>query len=152
MSSQRFRLPARDLAAELKETKARLAEVEATLEAIHNGQVDALLVAGPSGEQVFSLQGAETPYRSLVEKMHEGALLLIPDGTILYANTHFAALARKPLEQLIGSSWQGLFPSSEQGRLAQLLRDACAGGLREEFKLELEPGVTLPVEISISPL
>src|SRR5687768_6888008 len=93
-----------DLKTENKELKARLAEAEGTLKAIRGGEVDALVVSGAAGDQVFTLQGAEMPYRILVEEMNQGALLIIPDGTILYANIRFASLSKTPLEQVIGSS------------------------------------------------
>lgn len=63
--------------------EARLAEVEETLRALRQGEVDALVVAGADGDQVFTIQSAETPYRFLVEAMNEGALLIQNDGTIL---------------------------------------------------------------------
>jgi hypothetical protein len=72
--------------AQLAEVRAQLAEAKETLEAIHTGGVDALVVSGPAGDRVFSLEGAETPYRSLVEEINQGALLLRPDGTILYTD------------------------------------------------------------------
>jgi PAS domain S-box-containing protein len=108
-----------ELKAELEELKARLAEVEETLNAIRSGEVDALVAAGPGGDQIFTLQGAETPYRILVEEMSQGALMLIPDGTILYANSRFSTLAKTSLEHVIGASWQKFFPRDR----AQL--DAC---------------------------
>ena len=43
------------------ELRARLDEAEETLRAIRAGEVDALVI----GEQVYSLKGAETPYRIL---------------------------------------------------------------------------------------
>jgi hypothetical protein len=46
-------------AEQCEELQRRLAEAEQTLEAIRHGEVDALVVAGPQGEQVFSLSGAE---------------------------------------------------------------------------------------------
>ena len=52
-----------DSKAELRELKARLLEAEETLHAIRSGDVDALVVAGADGEQVFTLKGAEMPYR-----------------------------------------------------------------------------------------
>jgi formate hydrogenlyase transcriptional activator len=71
---------------ELEELRQRLQEAEDTLDAIRNGEVDALVVSGPSGEKVFTLEGAEHPYRVLVESMNEGAISLTLDGTILYCN------------------------------------------------------------------
>jgi hypothetical protein len=55
---------------ELEELRQRLQEAEETLDAIRNGEVDALVVSGPSGEKVFTLEGAEHPYRVLVESMN----------------------------------------------------------------------------------
>ncbi|HEV2392129.1 MAG TPA: ATP-binding protein [Verrucomicrobiae bacterium] len=150
MSTRTLRAPHRDLAAELEETRARLAQAEETLEAIRNGEVDALVVSASGGEQIFSLQGAETPYRCLIERMHEGALLLNPQATILYANAHFAQLARRPLEQLIGSSWSVLLAPGQYERLEGLLRGAKGGGIRGEFQLRLPEGGYLPVEVSLS--
>ena len=48
---------------ELRETRARLAEAEETLRALHSGEVDAVLVDGEAGLQVFTLKSAAEPYR-----------------------------------------------------------------------------------------
>ena len=112
-----------DLQNEIKELTARLAEAEETLNAIRNGEVDALAVSGPDGGQIFTLQGAETPYRILVEEMNQGALMLIPDGTILYANTRFARLSKTPIEQIIASSWHQFFLQDKHLQL-----EACLAG------------------------
>src|SRR6185295_2499916 len=74
----------------LAKLRARLAEAEETLRAIRTGEVDAVVVAGKQGPQVFSLQGAEHEYRVLIESMNEGALTLTMDKMILYANLCFA--------------------------------------------------------------
>ena len=71
-------------------------EAEQTLEAIRSGEVDALVVAGPQGEQVFSLTGAEHIYRVIVETMNEAALTVDPDGTILFCNQRFCDLMKTP--------------------------------------------------------
>src|SRR5688572_15293889 len=102
-----------DPTTEIEELKARLAEADETLRAIRSGEVDALVVAGSDGDQVFTLKGAEMPYRILVEEMNQGTLMIIPDGTILYANARFAGLAKTPLEQIIGASWQQFFPAEQ---------------------------------------
>ena len=87
---------------ELEELRQRLQEAEETLDAIRNGEVDALVVSGPSGEKVFTLEGAEHPYRVLVESMNEGAISLTLDGTILYCNAAFARSIECPLDQIMG--------------------------------------------------
>src|SRR5215212_10084675 len=89
---------------ELEDLRDRLREAEETLAAIRNGEVDSLIVTGPHGDQVFSLRGAEQPYRIFVERMLEGAVTLSPDGTILYCNRRFADMVRSPLERVIGDT------------------------------------------------
>src|SRR4051812_11472703 len=81
--------------------QARLDEAEATLRAIRDGEVDAVVVQGVRGRQIYTLRSAEEPYRLLVERMQEGALTLTPEGNILYANQSVARMLRLPLEQLV---------------------------------------------------
>ncbi len=65
------------------ELRVQLEESQATLRAIRSGDVDAITVNTPAGERVFTLKGAEEPYRVMVEAMSEGAVTVTPDGTIL---------------------------------------------------------------------
>ena len=81
----------------------RVAEAEEMLRAIRHGEIDALVVEGAGGNQVYTLHSAEEPYRNLVEQMQEGAVVLTSRGDILYANARFAALVGEPLESVIGS-------------------------------------------------
>src|SRR5215472_7566179 len=83
---------------------ARLNELEETLRAIRQGEVDALLVSTSEGDRVFTLQGADHPYRVMVETINEGAATVSPGGEIFYANRRFAEMLAVPLEQLIGST------------------------------------------------
>ena len=76
----------RQLEAEVEALRIRLEEAEETLRAIRNNEVDALVIDGPQGQQIFTLQGAEQPYRILMETMSEGALSMTADGAILYCN------------------------------------------------------------------
>ena len=79
----------------------RLEEAESTLQAIRHGEVDALVVSGPTGPQVYTLQSADHPYRILVQEMQDGALTLTPTGLILYANLAFARMMRASLESIL---------------------------------------------------
>src|SRR5882724_13283782 len=138
-----------DLEAEIKDLKARLAEAEQTLNAIRTGEVDALVVSGSEGDQIFTLKGAEMPYRILVEEMNQGALLIIPDGTILYANTRFAVLSKMPLEQVIGSSWQQFFPHDKHSQLAAFLQAGGPINPLEELSHQAADGSVCPVHLSL---
>jgi len=89
-------------------------EAQETLRAIRDGEIDALVVAAPDGEKVYTLTGAERPYRVFVENMTEGAVTLSPDGAILYANRRFAEMVHLPVEYVIGSSILPLFGSADR--------------------------------------
>ena len=90
------------LRARLAEAESKLAEAQDVIRAIQSGDVDAVVVSGPEGEQIFTLKGAEYAYRALVEAMNEGAATLGVDGTVLYCNQRLSDLVGIPLEQIIG--------------------------------------------------
>jgi two-component system cell cycle sensor histidine kinase/response regulator CckA len=141
-----------ELEIELEATQLRLEEAEETLRAIRNNEVDALIIDGPQGQQVFTLQGAEQPYRTLMETMSEGALTVAADGTILYCNQRFAEMLRAPLNRVIGLPIYEIMPS-EESRIFEALFDACGiEGFRGEYRLTTFEGREIPVYTSVRPL
>src|ERR1700730_2103351 len=116
----------RTSASHTDELRARVAELEETLRAIRMGEVDAVLVDGPQGGQVFTLQGAEHPYRTLVETIDEGAATLSEDGTVLYSNRRFAGIFDVPPEKFIGASLE----SFVSGEAFEHLRSVILGAKR----------------------
>jgi PAS domain-containing protein len=86
--------------------QVRLAEAEEMLRAIRHGEIDALVVEGVAGNQVYTLHSEDEPYRNLVEQMHEGAAVLTGHGDILYANARFATLLGEPLRPVPGPGRQ----------------------------------------------
>jgi PAS domain S-box-containing protein len=92
------------LITENEELRSRLIEIEEVIRAIRNGEVDAIMVTGDKGEQVYSVCSAETPYRTFIEKMSEGAVTLTKEGTILFCNQRFAEIVQSPYERVIGTS------------------------------------------------
>jgi len=104
--------------------RSRVAELEETLRAIRMGEVDAVLVSGPQGDQVFTLQGAEHPYRLMVETIDEGAATLADDGTVLYANRSFAEIFNVPLEKFIGAPLNDSIFGEDRELLDSLIADA----------------------------
>ena len=59
---------------ELQSLRSRLSGAEAIIDAIRAGKIDALMIAGDSDAQVFTLKRAEQDYRLLLEEMGEGAM------------------------------------------------------------------------------
>ncbi len=142
----------KQLLVEMENLQARLEEAEETLRSIGSGEVDALVVSGPEGEQVYTLKGAEHPYRVLVEAMNEGAATLMPDGTILYCNGRFAAMVMTPLEKVINSSVYSLVAPEDLAISKALLDQGMKTNGRGEVYLRKADGSLLPVSLSVTPM
>ena len=89
----------KQLIAENADLWARLDEAEETLNAIRNGEVDAIIVSGAQGEQVFTLQQAEEAlrmseekYRQLVEEINDGVYTTDYEGVFTFANPAMARI------------------------------------------------------------
>ncbi len=132
--------------------RARLDEAEDTLRAIRSGEVDALVVSGVGGDQIFTLKGAELPYRVLIEDMNEGALTLAMDGVILYANRCFAGMLKTPLEKVIGSTVHTWIAPDNQETLRALLQKGAEEQCRDELVLTASDGTQIPVNLSVNRL
>ena len=89
--------------------------------AIRSGEVDAIMVSGTKGEQVYSISSAETPYRTFIEEMNEGAVTLTKEGIILYCNQRFAELVHEPIERVIGSYLKRFIAPNDKSKLDYLL-------------------------------
>jgi len=129
--------------------RERLREAEATLDAIRNGDVDAIVVGGPSGQQVYTLENADRPYRVLVEQMQEGALSLGGDGTVLYCNERFAAILGVARAAIIGNG-VGRFLSQPIAEVIRALLSQPPGSVRSgEYALRRGDGSDVYVNISL---
>ncbi|HTR41564.1 MAG TPA: PAS domain-containing sensor histidine kinase [Pseudomonadales bacterium] len=107
--------------------QSSLREAQETLNAIRTGEVDAVVVHGPHGNQVFSLTSAEQPYRYYVERMQEGAVTISQEGMVLYANRRFADMVSKPLQLVIST------------RISDYLDDATCEKIQNVFANQNQP-------------
>ena len=139
-----------ELLAEIEALRFRLEEAEAVIQAIQGGEVDAIVVSMPEGEQVFTLKGADYPYRVLVETMNEGAAFLSPDGVIVYCNSQLANMLRTPIEKLSGSPLGAYVASEDQALVAKWVENPAQKGERIEITLKTATGNRLPVLFSCS--
>ena len=127
-------------------------ELHEIMQAIRGGRVDALLVKTPSGDRVFALQGADEPYRVLIETMQEGAATVGADGTILYANARFAEIFGIALEKLIGFSLPGQLQSADQDKLRLLINEGLSETAKGDISFRDPQGRTLHLHLALSPL
>ena len=136
------------LLTENADLRTRLEEAVDTLRAIREGEVDALVVSGPAGEQIYTLKGGNYAYRVLVETISEGTVTLSPDGDILYANQQMATMLGRPLEQIIGSTIFSFIPPNDLGNFHTLLSHARKGVGRGEIFLKKGDGSLVPTILS----
>ena len=132
----------------IAELKTRLSEVEDALRAIRGGEVDAFVMDGKAGKQVYTLRGAEEPYRILVERMHERAITLASDGTVLYGNTALSLLLGRPLPEIVGSSAFDHIATASRGALQSILIEPLATGRRREVVFRCADGSHCPALIA----
>src|ERR1700761_2249548 len=132
-----------------EELISRVREAEDTLEAIRTGEVDAVVVAGPQGQQVYTLENADRPYRVFVEQMQEGAVTLSENGTIVYCNERFARLVASPHDSVIGLPLTNFFSSDEGKTLSNMIDPGADPGAAGEFTILNGPGRDVPVNISL---
>jgi PAS domain S-box-containing protein len=138
---------------ELQDITSRMMAAEESLRAILNGEVDGLVVKTAQGDRVFTLSGADHPYRVMVETMNEGAVTLTTSGTILFCNQRFADIVKGSLEKVMGSSIYQYFSSTDLQLFEGLFEQGLKGnGNKMELALQTGGETFTPVLLSISAL
>jgi signal transduction histidine kinase len=126
-----------------------LSEAQETLDAIRSGAVDAVVVNGPHGNQIYSLTGADQPYRVYVERMQEGAVTISHRGIVLYANRCFANMVNKPLEQVIGADITGYLDTAACKRILSVVANQ-NDAVKFEGALRCGTNSDMPVNLTAS--
>jgi PAS domain S-box-containing protein len=114
------------------------------------GGVDSLVIGPPGQEQVIPLNGADRPYRLIVEAMNEGAATVSPRGILLEANPHLSAMTGRTTAELAGLPVLDLIPPGCRDEAAILLSIQPGGSARGETELARPDGTTMPVLVAVS--
>jgi PAS domain S-box-containing protein len=120
--------------------------------AIRRGKVDALMMEGPIGDQVVTLQSAEHPYRVLVETISDGVATLDAAGVILFGNGRFASILRLPTDNFIGTSMYDYVSPSNREMLHNLITAGLCNSAQGEIMLDAAAGRPRLVRIAINPI
>ena len=140
------------LRAEIERLRQQLHDAEQTILALRSGGVDAFVMHGPDGDQIYALQSADRPYRLLVESMQQGAATLQTDGVILYFNRRLAELLSADPAKFPGAAVTEFVPSDQLAVWQALLAQGAAGASSGETYLLRGDGRRLPVHLTLSAL
>jgi PAS domain S-box-containing protein len=132
---------------------ARLEHAESTIQAIYSGEVDAVVVKGPNGPKVYTLEGSDHPYRVLVEQMHDGTLTLDMDRVVLYSNGRFAKMIGAEVSSLAGSRLDAVLKPEDLSTFSALMEAAAqCGHSAGELSVMSRLGDLIPVRVSLTPI
>jgi len=138
---------------ENEELRLRLAESQATINAMRNMHEDTLAARGANPGKFLASSLGETSACLFFEKMNEGALIISPNGKVITCNNHFAQLMNTVIEQIAGSDI-GYFVSPawhiKFNNLLNSLKDT-----NKSENITFQPEGQLPpvqLRVSLSPL
>jgi len=140
-----------ELRAHNAELQLRLQEAEDTPHAIRSGGVDAFVVGPAGAQQVYTLEGAERPYRMWVEKMQQGAATL-EQGLITYCNQRMGDLVGVAPEALLGRALREFIDEDHHVEFDALLVQGLAGAGQAESCVRRQDGQFVPVLLTVNPL
>lgn len=135
-----------------RELKFQLEEANDIINAIRSGEVDALVVNGKDGHQLFTLKSADQSYRIFIEQMTESALTLDKDNNISYCNSQFAGLCEIPLEKVIGSGFLNFVDSEYQNFAKEIIDGAWEVETKAELCIQNVLGERIAVQLSLKVL
>jgi PAS domain S-box-containing protein len=127
-------------------------ESEEIVLAIRRGKIDALVTSGADGEEVLTLQGAEHPYRVLVESISDGVATLDRAGVILYANNRFAAIFRASPGDFVGTPLQSHVSPANRDILQALMGKGLSNSTQGEIALDASDGRPRVVRLALTPV
>ncbi len=117
----------KNLIEQIEVLRTRLEETEQTIEAIRNGDIDALIDNKGKSIRIFTIEGAETAYRLMVDTMSEGAMTLDPNGSILYANKRISEMLSIPHQNIISKPIFRFIRPSEHNSIKSLISETVHG-------------------------
>ncbi|OLY94346.1 PAS/PAC sensor signal transduction histidine kinase [Cnuella takakiae] len=140
-----------ELQKEIEELRFQLTEANETIDAIRTGQIDALVVQGQGGHQLYTLKSADQTYRVFIEKMAEGAVTINPKGLILYCNSQFASMVHHSLSEVIGMPFDTFVADENKAHYRELFQKCWKDDCKGEVLLISGESQT-PVQLSLTTL
>ena len=138
------------LVAENESLRWQLEEAAETLQAIRTGQIDALVVQGTGGHELYTLQTADHTYRIFIETMNEGAVTLNTEGLILYCNSTFASMVGLPLSKVLGLAFDQFITPTHKKAFDGLFKAGWVDHRKLELTLTATTNKLVPCQLSVT--
>jgi len=167
----------KELLVEFEDLRARLEEAEETLRAMRSGEVEALAVETPQGDQVLSLKGTDRIYRTERNQAEEdlrrqrewlrvtlssiGDAVIASDTSsrITFLNPVAVTLTGWQLEETLGQPIRDVFRIIDEKThepaedlVARVLNEKRVVGLANDTALVTKDGREVPIEDSAAPI
>jgi two-component system CheB/CheR fusion protein len=139
------------LKSEIEALRSQLHEAENTIEAIRRGEIDALVIQGQNGNEVYTLESADRTYRVFLEKMTEGAVTLNDIGVIEYSNSSFASMVSLTPALVVAELFQDFVRAEDRNNFILLLEQGWKMDVKGEVSLITDRG-SIPVQLSVTAL
>jgi signal transduction histidine kinase len=139
------------LKSEIEALRSQLHEAKNTIEAIRRGEIDALVIQGRNGNEVYTLESADRTYRVFLEKMTEGAVTLNETGVIEYCNSSFASMVSLTPALVVAELFQNFVRADDMNNFILLLEQGWKVDVKGEVSLITDSG-SIPVQLSVTAL
>ena len=130
----------------------RVSELEETVRAIQDGTVDAFVLGQDANQRIYTLEGADRPYRLFVEGMQQGAATLYADRTIAFSNQQLADLLKVPHSRMVGVALDDFVADESRSTYETLLSKGQIGSGHGEVILKRSDGSRVPVFLTSNAL
>jgi len=129
--------------------KSQLFDATNIIDAIKQGEVDALVVHADGVPQIYSIESADYTYRILIEKFSEGALSITHSGLILYSNDYFSQLTGILSDKITGTHISSYFNVPDEFNI--MIAGLENGAVKRDIVLNVK-GKKTPVTIAFTDL
>src|SRR6185436_6143400 len=102
--------------------------------------------------RVYTLEGADRPYRMFVEEMQQGVATLHRDGTVFYANRRLAEMLGVPHDGLVGQTLEEFVVPDDRAAYASLFAEGRERSARGEVRLARQGGGVIPAHVVFNAL
>jgi len=133
-----------------KMLQKQLREVKKSFTADKTENIDALVRSDKNKLTIYTEKAADKTYRTLVEKMHEGAVTVDEEGTILYSNVYFSNMVKFPLQKITGTKFTSFIAHSSAGLFDSLLKQGWQKAMKGEIYINSKDDKTIPVLASVN--